>query len=69
MSENTRPAPACPAGQHTYCHNCDLFADLDGLHVIAVERPPTAGLLRVVVESEAEPAGCPEGLLRVRLTS
>ena len=42
------------------CENCDLFADLDGLHVIAVERPPTAGLLRVVVESAAEPAGCPD---------
>ncbi|GGE78264.1 ISL3 family transposase [Nesterenkonia cremea] len=60
MSENTCPVPACPADQHLYCHNCDLFADLDGLHVIAVQRPSTAGRLQVVVESASTPMGCPD---------
>lgn len=60
MFENTRPAPACPAGQYSYCHRCDLFADLDGLHVIAVERPSTDSPLQVMVESARAPMGCPD---------
>lgn len=60
MFENTRPVPACPAGQYSYCHNCDLFADLDGLHVVAVERPSTTDLLQVVVESAPARIGCPD---------
>ena len=48
MLENTRSDRRCPPA---YCPHCDLFAELDGLHVIDVERPPTTGVLQVVVET------------------
>lgn len=60
MFENTRPDSVCPAGQYSYCHNCDLFAGLDGLHVIAVQRPSMTSLLKVVVESTPARVGCPD---------
>lgn len=60
MFENTRPVPGCPAGQFFYCYNCDLFADLDDLHVIAVERLSSRPMLRLVVESAPGPVGCPD---------
>lgn len=60
MFENTRPVPGCPAGQFFYCYNCDLFADLDDLHVIAVERLSSRPILRLVVESAPGPVGCPD---------
>lgn len=51
MFENTRPVPACPTAKISYCHDCDLFADLDGLHVTAVDRPSRKAALIVWVES------------------
>lgn len=65
MSENTRPDRACPtlAG---YCHHCDLFTDLEGLHVIGVHRRAQHGQLQVIVESAPEVNGCPDcGVLAV----
>lgn len=59
MSENTRPAPACPT-LTDYCKHCDLFADLEGLHVIDVHRAAQHGQLYVVVESAPGLAGCPD---------
>ena len=56
MSENTRPAPACPT-LTDYCKHCDLFADLEGLHVIDVHRAAQHGQLYVVVESAPGLAG------------
>lgn len=44
MFENTRPDSAC---QPAYCSRCDLFADLDGLHVhrgeMSLRQEGTAG--------------------------
>jgi len=47
-------ARSCP--DPSYCDRCDLLVGLDGFHVVEVgERD---GLVRVVVESAAEPMGC-----------
>ncbi len=50
--DRTRPrsTPSC------YCSRCDLLVGLDGLHVTDVTEH--AGLVRIVVESPAEPVGC-----------
>lgn len=45
-----RSQPPC------YCDRCDLLVGLDGFHVIDVAE--RAGIVRVVVETPAEPAGC-----------
>ena len=46
----SRCAPPC------YCPRCDLLVGLEGFHVIDVSE--RAGVVRVVVETPAEPVGC-----------
>lgn len=58
MSEPTVCDDACCSSTHLYCDNCDLLVGLDGLHVLAVERPGDVGLV-VTVESAPALMGCP----------
>lgn len=58
MFENTRPVSACPTSKISYCHDCDLFAGLEGLHVTAVDRPAKKTALIVWVESAKTLTGC-----------
>lgn len=60
MFETTCPVPGCPAGQVSYCYNCDLFADLECLHVIEVQRPSIRSASVVTVESASTVTGRPE---------
>lgn len=60
MFENTRPVSACPTSKISYCHDCDLFAGLEGLHVTAVDRPAKKTALIVWVESAKTLTGCPD---------
>ncbi len=46
----SRSAPPC------YCDRCDLLVGLEGFHVIDVSE--RAGVVRVMVETPAEPMGC-----------
>lgn len=57
MSEPTACSRARWCPDPSYCDRCDLLVGLAGFHVVEVAE--ARGLLRVVVESAAEPMGCP----------
>lgn len=56
MSESAACARARSCPGLPYLDRCDLFASLDGFHVVEVAGRPH--LLSVVVESAPEPMGC-----------
>lgn len=58
MTEPTLCCRGASAGGRAYCLNCDLLVDLDGLHVVRVDRDDGEALV-VTVESASEPVGCP----------
>ena len=58
MSEPTACGDARPCPDPRYCDRCDVLVGLPGFHVLAVTAAVDGGL-RVVVESPAEPVGCP----------
>ena len=66
MSEPTACTAARPCPDPRYCDRCDLLVGLPGFHVLAVSEAVDGDRLRVVVESPAQPVGCPAcGVLAV----
>ncbi len=58
MSEPTARETARWCPDRSYCSSCDLLVGLEGFHVVEVARSDAG--LRVVVESAAQPMGCPD---------